>query len=134
VKFEIIRTEVTLVAVRSRGPGGQNVNKVSSAAQLFWNYLDSQGLTADEKSRIGAKLDNMINKEGQIFLRADEFRDLERNRDRALEKLFMHLTAALHRPKVRRATKPTRGSVERRHKEKSTLSDVKSKRRKVSWD
>jgi ribosome-associated protein len=133
MNFAVISQEVVLVAVRSRGPGGQNVNKVSSAAQLFWYYLESAGLSADEKHRVGLKLTNLINKEGQIYLRADEFRDLERNRSRALEKLEAHLREALHRPKARRATKPTRGSIERRHKGKSTRGDLKQKRRRVDW-
>lgn len=131
---EVILQEIHIVAVRSRGPGGQNVNKVSSAAQLFWSYQDSQGLTADEKARVRVKLANLINKEGQVYLRADEFRDLERNKSRAVDKLFDHIRAALFRPKPRRATKPTRGSVERNRVGKTLRSDVKKKRQKVNWD
>jgi ribosome-associated protein len=132
--FPRIITEVQIVAVRSRGPGGQNVNKVSSAAQLFWNYTLSTGLSPQEKYLVGAKLGNLINNEQQIFLRADEYRDLERNKSRVLEKLEMFLEKALHRPKPRRATKPTRASKIRKLEGKAKRGDIKKGRRKVDWD
>lgn len=134
MNFEVIRNEVTLVAVRSRGPGGQNVNKVSSAAQLFWNFLLSAGLSEGEKAIIQSKLSNLINNENQIYLRADEFRDLERNRARTLEKLEMLLEKALHKPKARKATKPTYSSKLKKRETKARRSDVKQGRKRVSWD
>lgn len=132
--FSIIRNEVSMVAVRSRGPGGQNVNKVSSAAQLFWNFQTSNGLTHAEKYLVASKLRNLINSEDQIYLRADEFRDLERNRERALEKLEMFLTKALHKPKARKATKPTYSSKVKKRETKVKRSEVKQGRRRVNWD
>ena len=132
--FSAIRNEVILVAVRSRGPGGQNVNKVSSAAQLFWNYLESAGLTDSEKQTIKFKLRNMINSENQIYLRSDESRDLERNRARTLEKLKMILERALFKPKARKATKPTYSSKLKKLDKKSRRSEIKQGRKKVSWD
>lgn len=132
--FARIIEEVVIVAVRSRGPGGQNVNKVSSAAQLFWNYALSSGLTEYEKFLVGSKLSNLINNEQQVYLRADEYRDLERNKSRALEKLEMFLLKALHRPKARRATKPTRASKVRKLESKSRRGDIKKGRRRVDWE
>lgn len=134
MNFTMIQDEIILVAVRSRGPGGQNVNKVSSAAQLFWNFADSQGLSAPEKSLVRNKMSNMINKEDQVFLRADEFRDLERNKSRAVEKLKSHLTAALHRPKPRRPTRPTRASKLRKLDTKAHRGNIKKGRSRVDWE
>lgn len=132
--FDTIRNEVQLVAVRSRGPGGQNVNKVSSAAQLFWNYLTSAGLSWEEKAAVGAKLQNLLNSENQIVLRADEFRNLEQNKSRVLEKLESFLKSALHKPKPRKATRPTRSSKIKRREGKRLRGEIKKGRKKVSWD
>lgn len=130
--FELIRHEVWFVAVRSRGPGGQNVNKVSSAAQLFWLYEWSAGLNAEEKSRIRFKLQNIINKQGEVYLRSDESRDQVRNKALCLEKLEKALREALFRPKPRRATKPTRSSKMKRLDSKSKHGNLKKLRQKVN--
>lgn len=127
-----VEKEVRFEAVRSRGPGGQNVNKVSSSAVLYWNPYQSSALSHEQKFIIGSKLERVMNSEGEIFLRSDEFRDLERNKSRCIDKLIALLIAALHKPKPRRATKPTRGSKERKLKAKSIRSDVKAGRKKVS--
>jgi ribosome-associated protein len=134
MEFARIKTEIQIVAVRSRGPGGQNVNKVSSAAQLFWNYETSAGLSFYEKQLVAEKLANLINSEQQVYLRADEYRDLERNKARVIEKLEMFLLKALHRPKTRRPTKPTRASKVRKLEKKSRRGEVKKGRQKVNWD
>jgi len=75
-----------------------------------------------------------INNEAQVFLRADEYRDLERNKSRVVEKLEMFLLKALHKPKTRRATKPTRASKVRKLDGKTHRGDIKKGRKKVSWD
>src|SRR5262245_3637606 len=131
--FETIRAEARLIAVRSRGPGGQNVNKVSSAAQLFWKYLESAGLNWAEKAMVGAKLVNLINNENEIVLRADEFRDLEQNKSRVFEKLHAFLQKALHKPKPRKATKPSKASRAKRREQKTRRAEVKKGRQKVSF-
>jgi ribosome-associated protein len=128
---EHFRREVVFKAVRSRGPGGQNVNKVSSAAQLSWEFEHSLLLSPEQKSRVRVKLGNMINSEGVLMLRSDEYRDLERNKVRCLEKLADHVAAALHVPKKRRATKPTRSSQVRRVDQKSRRGEIKKMRGKV---
>ena len=134
MNFQAILNEIKIVAIRSRGPGGQNVNKVSSAAQLFWNFRDSIGLNDSEKWLVQQKLYNCINNEDQVYLRADEYRDLERNKARAVDKLEAMLTQALHKPKPRKATRPTRASKERKLEGKSRRGDIKKGRKKVSWD
>ena len=134
MNFDQIILEIKIVAVRSRGPGGQNVNKVSSAAQLSWNFMDSVALTSVDKSLVRVRLKNMINSENQVYLRADEFRDLERNKARVIAKLKSFLLAALHKPKARRATKPTRASKVRKLDGKTHRGSLKKGRQKVSWE
>src|SRR5262249_16837455 len=102
VDFERIREEAEFSAGRSRGPGGQNLNKVSSAALLTWDYGASAGLSSEEKARVGRNLADRINSEGLVYLRSDEFRDLGPNKARALEKLETMLTRALHVPRPRK--------------------------------
>lgn len=133
MNFVIITQEVGFTAVRSRGPGGQNVNKVSSAAFLTWNFLSSQGLNEQQKQIVGIKLYNFINSENQLYLKSDEFRDLPRNKARALEKLENILIQAFHVPKKRKKTKPTKSSKIKNRESKSRRSDTKKLRAKVSY-
>lgn len=123
--------EIKFVATRSRGPGGQNVNKVSSAAQLTWHVGSSESFTEEQKIRILEKLDAYINQKGELYLRSDEFRDLERNKSRCLEKLQILLTKALHKPKARKKTKPTKSSQIKRVEGKKQRGEVKKTRQKV---
>ncbi len=131
--LDLLEREVHFTAVRSRGPGGQNVNKVSSAAQLVWDFMNSKLLTWEEKSRLWEKGAHLITKEGTIQFRSDEFRDLERNKKRCLEKLAAAVKAALHVPKKRKATKPTRSSKIKRREQKSRHSETKKLRGKVDY-
>lgn len=126
-----LENEVEFYATRSRGPGGQNVNKVSSAALLVWNFYGSAFLTEEQRFLIRTKLSAYINKEGQLFLRSDEFRDLPRNKARCLEKLLQLLERAFSKPKERKATRPTRSSKERRLQSKGKHSDIKKSRQKI---
>lgn len=130
MNFHQILLELEITSQRSRGPGGQHVNKTESAALLKWNYLDSLGLNAFEKLRVQAKLGGLINKENQIVIRSDEFRELERNKARGKEKLLAYLRSALHQPKKRIATKPTRSSRERRLESKSRRARTKAMRKR----
>ncbi len=130
---EHFRREVIFKAVRSRGPGGQNVNKVSSAAQMTWEFEQSLLLNEQQKHRVREKLANLITGEGVLTLRSDEFRELERNKARCLEKLADFVARALHVPKKRKATKPTRAAQARRRDEKSRRGEVKKMRGKVQF-
>lgn len=123
--------EIHFSAVRSRGPGGQNVNKVSSAAQLTWHVSSSESFTEEQKHRLQVKLENYINQKGELYLRSDEFRDLERNKARCLEKLENLIAKALHKPKPRKKTKPTRSSQIKRVEGKKQRGEVKKTRQKV---
>lgn len=126
-----VRSEVFFKAVRSRGPGGQNVNKVSSAAVLYWDYSYSRLLTEQQKHRLAQKLQGLINSENQVYVRSDEFRDLEQNKSRCLEKLVTMVNQALHIPKKRKATKPTFASKQKRRESKSRRGETKKLRRRV---
>jgi ribosome-associated protein len=130
---ERLRAEVIFQAVRSRGPGGQNVNKVSSAALLTWDFMYSRLLNDEQKARVAFRLQSIINGESQIFIRSDEFRDLERNKARCLEKLAERVSAALFVPKKRKRTKPTRASRERKLEQKKRRSQTKKWRGKVDY-
>lgn len=126
--------EVSFQALRSRGPGGQNVNKVASCALVSWDFENSTLLAPAEKARLRAKLVRSLNSQGQIHLRSDEFRDLARNKARALEKLAERVDAALAIPKPRKATRPTRASVVRRQEAKTRRSQAKKMRgRPEDW-
>lgn len=127
----ILGFEARFKAVRSRGPGGQNVNKVSSAAVLYWDYQKSRHLTDEQKARLAARLANHISANGEIFVRSDEFRDLERNKSRCLFKLANLIAAALHTPKKRKATTPSRAARRRRLETKRRHGETKAWRRKV---
>jgi ribosome-associated protein len=123
--------EVEFTAVRSRGPGGQNVNKVSSAAQLTWHYLNSCHLTGEQKQAIRIKLATRINSRNEIYLRSDEYRDYPRNQERCRQKLQEMIAAAVFKPKPRRPTKPTRASKVRKLVAKTRRSDTKKMRQKI---
>ena len=127
-----IRGEMTFVAVRSRGPGGQNVNKVTSAAVLYWDYGASAFLSPEQKELVRVKLARFINSEGRFWIRSDEFRDLEKNKSRCLEKLNNLLISAFHVPKKRKATKPSRASKMKGRAKKERRSETKRMRRRIS--
>ena len=131
--WNIITTEVDITAARSRGPGGQNVNKVSSACQMTWNVFSSSGVTSEEKTEIAKKLVNRMNQYGEVYLRSDEYRDFPRNRARCLEKLQELLASALHKDKPRRKTKPTKSSKRKRLDTKSRRSETKQNRQRIKY-
>lgn len=133
IDISLIEKEVEFTAVRSGGPGGQNVNKVSSAAVMTWDYMASQALSDGQKSRIQKNLKNSINKEGLVFIRSEEFRDLERNKARCLEKLETRLKRALHTQKPRKPTRPSKSSVLKAKEKKTQRSRIKKMRKKPDY-
>jgi ribosome-associated protein len=125
--------EVSFQAQRSRGPGGQNVNKVASAVMLTWDYASSPLLDAGQKARIGQKLAALLNSRDEIQLRSDEFRDQERNKARALEKLAERVAQALFVPKRRKPTRLSRAAKARRQETKVQRSHTKKLRGRPDW-
>jgi ribosome-associated protein len=114
---------------RAGGPGGQNVNKVSSKAVLRWNAVSSPSMPEYVKLRFLALNRKRITVGGDLLITGQRFRDQERNRQDCLDKLAEMIREAATLPKQRRATKPTAGSHRRRLADKKRRSAVKSARR-----
>ena len=125
--------EVVLEAVRAQGAGGQNVNKVSNAAHLRYDVRASS-LPEDVKARLLATPDHRLTAEGLVVIKAQEHRSLTMNREAALARLQSMVDAVAHPPIPRRATRPTRASVQRRLDSKSRQGQVKALRGRVAGD
>jgi ribosome-associated protein len=127
-------TDLSFAFVRASGPGGQNVNKVSSAVQLRFDMRGSTALSDAVKSRLRALAGRRVTDDGAILIIARNQRSQDQNRREALERLADLIERALVVPKTRRATKPTRASRERRLDTKSRQQQTKRQRNKVRWD
>ena len=114
---------------RSGGPGGQNVNKVSSKAVLRWNLRTTAALPPHVKDRLIALNRRRVTTDGDLVLSSQRYRDQDRNRQDCVEKLAELIREAATLPKPRRATRPTRGSKTRRLAAKRHRSTLKASRR-----
>lgn len=120
--------EIRLEFSRSGGKGGQNVNKVESRVQLFWDLWNTRVLDEAGKVRVATKLRTKMNDRGEVVVVADSERSQLQNRMLGVKKLQELVRRALVVPRVRRATKPTRASKERRLETKTKRSLVKKDR------
>ncbi len=128
-RFQIPISEFEWSYVRSSGPGGQNVNKVNSKVQLTWKPEESPSIPEDLRFRLLSKLEPQLTVDRDLRIDSQLYRDQPRNREDCLEKLKVILVAALHVPKARKKTKPSRASHARRLKEKKHESARKADRK-----
>ncbi|RZI65804.1 MAG: aminoacyl-tRNA hydrolase [Variovorax sp.] len=126
----IPESEVEVTAMRSQGAGGQNVNKVSSAIHLRFDICKSS-LPDDHKERLLALRDQRITRDGVLVIKAQTHRSQDMNRAEAFGRLQELVESVAQAPRVRRATRPTRASRQRRLESKSLRSQVKTLRGRV---
>jgi len=130
--YNIPKKELDIKYVRSSGPGGQNVNKVSTKVVVNWNVDKSLSFTDKEKEIIKEKLRNLMDKEGNVIIKSEETRFQKRNEDLAIDHLNFLVFEALIPEKERIPTKPTRTSKINNLKEKKETSFKKQSRKKIS--
>ena len=126
--------DLTWSFVRASGPGGQNVNKVATAAQLRFDLAGTVSLEPAAKQRLRSLAGRRVTEDGALIIVARNQRTQEANRREALERLADLIRRALVAPKVRKATRPTRAARQRRLETKTQRRSTKQLRRKVRWD
>jgi len=127
---ENILKELKFKAVRSSGAGGQHVNKVSSKIELFFDLQNSDSLTSEEKELLQKNLKSKLTKDGILMLQCAESRSQHKNKDIAIKRFLQIITNGLKVPKKRKATKPSKSSINKRLEKKKKHAYKKAFRRK----
>ena len=130
-KINIPDHELRIETARSGGPGGQNVNKIESKVQLRWSVGESGIFDEREKERIRRVLTHRLNQDDEVMVDVEEERSQAQNRATAIARLQWLVADALAPKKIRRPTRPTRSSKERRLTEKKKTAEMKRGRKKV---
>lgn len=133
-KLQIPESELSESFIRSSGPGGQNVNKVSSAVELRFDIKHSPSLPEEIRQRLLTKADRRLTNDGVIVIHANRFRDQGRNREDARARLSAWIKDATFVAKKRVATKPTRASMQRRLETKKKTGEQKRNRSRGHWN
>ena len=127
-RLTIPASELEIAFARSGGPGGQNVNKVSSKVDLRWNPTTSMALTHDDRALLLERLRNRLTTDGTLIVTSTLTRDQLKNREDAMSKLTLIVRTALERQKPRKPTKPSKGAKRRRVADKRHHSEIKRNR------
>ncbi len=133
-KVVIPAADLSYTAARSSGPGGQNVNKVSSKIELRFDLEGTSALQPAAKARLRALAGHRLDADGQVRVVSQKTRDQSRNREDARDKLAELIRSALVAPKPRMATRPSRGAKRRRREDKRRRAGTKQLRRRISAD
>ena len=124
--------EISISAIRSRGAGGQNVNKVSTAIHIRFDVRASTALSDEDRERLLKMKDRRLTKDGVMVIKSQRYRSQDKNRSDALERLAEMIRTALVVEKPRKATKPSKKSRQKRLDEKTRRGRLKESRGKVS--
>lgn len=133
-RLQIPESELSESFIRSPGPGGQNVNKVATAVELRFDVATSPSLDDWQRERLLSRRDRRLTDDGVMVIQARRFRSQDRNREDARQRLIDWIAKSLEVDKPRIATRPSRAAKERRIQAKKQRGQIKSGRKKGSWD
>ncbi len=131
---ECLKREISYRTSRSSGPGGQHVNKTESRVELSWKLPESLCLDENQLLVVKKRLSSRLTDHGVLILKCDKHRSQYRNKEEVTERFLLLISASLITQKKRKATRPTRSSVEKRIKNKKIRGEIKNSRRLRSED